>query len=680
MKSIMKSKHDSVLDILKNLHGEKLSEQIQKTAKNLSDKISPTLKKSLQEKLSEPPFLDDSKKTKPPDKSECPHPKSHRTHKADDAIKWAKVAEHCISNFELAFKIQTLEAETGLKYPHCTEEKKFYCDNRSQLDSIIKEAGSAYELAIGPVNKGHDLAKTPLHDAPLASISSQVSESTKESLSPFQPNKYSLFHELENAKAFMKAAQDPDYREYANQNFAGAFIHLFKGLVEGAIVHATPFEDAIVSWGPLELATDKIKGTKKDDENNLLISKLYRAIKNSFAKSPESELVAQNPSSSLMDTSLLAATPITTKSDETAPSIIEPYSFEDTLKTTAKNIAETIPELSKIIEEQILKYILEFNTAKLESSEETSIFKTIQENSWVFKFIEKDISKHPRLYAKAVIINPNASTYLSEKQKNDFDFMLEAVKANGLVLKEVGEKLHHHKRFKELVICAVQQNARAIEYVDTELRNDPDLMYNLWGTSKGGGLTHAMIIQYGGPDVRNNELFSDKEFINVAVRQNGLVLEFLPKYQNDPDIVKIAVQQNGLALKFTTLRDISIVFPALKQNGLSLRFAGKVFQDDEEAVTLATTSNPKAILFASEKLRNNESFILKLIKKNPRISKYIPSEMKNSPKILTALEDTLILEDKLRKNKTDMVFFGSPNSKTTTKEIKEPEKNPKKTP
>ncbi|KTC83505.1 Uncharacterised protein [Legionella cincinnatiensis] len=674
MKPIMKSKYDSVLDILKSLHGKKLSEEIQKTAKNLSDKISPTLKKSLQEKLSEPSYLEDSEKAKLPDKSECSYPKAH---KETDAIKWAKVAEHCINNFELAFKIQSLEAETGLEYPHFTEEKRFYCDKRSQLDSVIKKAGPSFEEAIGPVNKGHDLAKTPLHAEPLASISSQVAKSSKKSLRPFQPNKYSLFHELGNAKAFMKAAQDPDHGEYANQNFAGAFIHMFKGLVEGAIIHATPFEDAIVSWAHPESGTDKIKGTKKDNENNLLIAKLYRAIKNSFDKSPESELVAQNPSSSLMDSPSL---PITTKSDETAPSIIESYSFEDTLKTTAKNIAETIPDLSKIIEEQILKCILEFDTAKLESSEEMSLFKTIQENSWVFKFIEKDISKHPRLYAKAAIINPNASTYLSEKQKNDFDFILEAVKANGLVLKDVGEKLHHHKRFKELVICAVQQNAKAIEYVDTELRNDPDLMYKLWGTSKGGGLTHAMIIQYGGPDVRNYELFSDKEFINVAVRQNGLVLEFLPKYQNDPDIVKIAVQQNGLALKFTKLRDISIVFPALKQNGLSLRFAGKVFQNDEEAVTLAITSNPKAILFASEKLRNNDSFILKLIKITPRISKYIPTEMKNSPKILTALEDTLSPENTLRKNKTDMVFFGTPNSQTTTKEIKEPEKNSKKTP
>ena len=58
--------------------------------------------------------------------------------------------------------------------------------------------------------------------------------------------------------------------------------------------------------------------------------------------------------------------------------------------------------------------------------------------------------------------------------------------------------------------------------------------------------------------------------------KNGLLLENFPDLQNNKEAVLIAVRQNGLALQFASKRlknDKEVVLQAVKQNGLALYYA-----------------------------------------------------------------------------------------------------------
>jgi hypothetical protein len=68
------------------------------------------------------------------------------------------------------------------------------------------------------------------------------------------------------------------------------------------------------------------------------------------------------------------------------------------------------------------------------------------------------------------------------------------------------------------------------------------------------------------PNIFSNELFTNRQFIMIAVQNNGTVLQYASKeLQNDKEIVMIAVQNNRTALQY----------------------ASKELQNDKEIITIA---------------------------------------------------------------------------------------------
>merc|ERR1712187_100541 len=80
---------------------------------------------------------------------------------------------------------------------------------------------------------------------------------------------------------------------------------------------------------------------------------------------------------------------------------------------------------------------------------------------------------------------------------------------------------------------------------------------------------------------------------------NGLSLAKAVEFQDDKAIVLAAITQNPNALRFTSLvDDRDVVLMAVRSNGMLLEFASEELRRDHEVVLAAICNNPRAKRFA----------------------------------------------------------------------------------
>ena len=172
--------------------------------------------------------------------------------------------------------------------------------------------------------------------------------------------------------------------------------------------------------------------------------------------------------------------------------------------------------------------------------------------------------------------------YVNQELENDREFILKAVKYNGLVLQYVKIKFINHR---EIELEAVKNNGDALKYISQELIND-------------------------------------KEIVLEAVKQNGLALRFVSEKLKNREIILEAVKKKYLALQFISkefLNDEEIILEAVKQNGLALYFVSQELLDNIDIIKNALEN-----IFPNEKLNINENIDekklnLKIIKINGEI-------------------------------------------------------------
>merc|ERR1711879_783251 len=91
------------------------------------------------------------------------------------------------------------------------------------------------------------------------------------------------------------------------------------------------------------------------------------------------------------------------------------------------------------------------------------------------------------------------------------------------------------------------------------------------------------------------EVRSDRECITIAVRRNGLELQYaISELQDEDAIVLAAVKQNGLALQYASsrLKDTEeLVKAALMRNGLALQYVSPRLQNEYTIVSAAVNQN-----------------------------------------------------------------------------------------
>lgn len=143
------------------------------------------------------------------------------------------------SNFTQALEVRNMKIETGADYPG------YHCPQRQDLNNKLKEFGPDHHQSIADINDGHDMVKTPLHPLAKESLLNQVKQNHEEGLSPFQSHAYSQTQESHNTFAFFQASKI----SHSAENFAGATIHLLKGLSDGISQEILPCEEYKTKFG-----------------------------------------------------------------------------------------------------------------------------------------------------------------------------------------------------------------------------------------------------------------------------------------------------------------------------------------------------------------------------------------------------------------------------------------------
>lgn len=240
---------------------------------------------------------------------------------------------------------------------------------------------------------------------------------------------------------------------------------------------------------------------------------------------------------------------------------------------------------------------------------------------------------------------------------------------------------------------------------------EPRAAHNVSPTPQEERASILQIAKSNPLDLRNvnPEFFFDHEIFLEAIRKNYEFLQYAPpSLLDNKDYMLLAVRENGNCLRFAgtrCARHLQIVLEALRQNFSSIRFAAKelfqsydfflkaveidpatlwyndILKEDENFILRAIRINPKALLYAATPLRNdlkflrkavevdfrtfefacssartNAGFVISLLKKCPKVFFFIDGELRKSPEfLLNAMTESMIvvfhMEESLKNDK-----------------------------
>lgn len=189
---------------------------------------------------------------------------------------------------------------------------------------------------------------------------------------------------------------------------------------------------------------------------------------------------------------------------------------------------------------------------------------------------------------------------------------------------------------RQLVLEAMKRGKFIFEDLDIKLKQDKEIVFHSVNHN-GLILEHALAFQ------------DDMEIILSAVKQNGLALRYSSLVlKSDRQITLEAVRQNGLALQYSSLtHDREIVFEAVTQNGDALQYAHSSFVNDKELISASIRQEQKsnyfdhdcrgkAFKYASEKLKADKGWVLKMVQHCGLILEHVAPELQRNREIVLA--------------------------------------------
>lgn len=248
-------------------------------------------------------------------------------------------------------------------------------------------------------------------------------------------------------------------------------------------------------------------------------------------------------------------------------------------------------------------------------------------------------------------------TELSMKFMNSRAFIEERIKQNGILL---ANDYSGYNDDKNLVITAVRNTWRSLEYVSDRLKEDPDV----WSIAFN---QNWQAIRYSNAIVTDDEtimsemcesnvnnirfgserLRSNKEWFAVQIKNgNANTLQYATKdLLDDKELVLSAISESPEILEYSSsrLRDCKevVLLAITRSNWQSsvLKFASERLRSDVEIVDAKNglLSAPYRVPFASEKLRGNSEFMLPKIQRHgASILRYVCQTIEKDEGFLTS--------------------------------------------
>ena len=242
--------------------------------------------------------------------------------------------------------------------------------------------------------------------------------------------------------------------------------------------------------------------------------------------------------------------------------------------------------------------------------------------------------------------------------------MLKLVKINGKALKYAYEDL---KDDRELVLAAINQDARSAIYASEAKRGDQEIIFAMLRKRpellklvfnnldfkdsdyiiddktdiKSLRGTRAFVSKEISLEALNNaseEQLKDKKFIIMALAYTNEALKYACKeLQDNEELVLLAVKYDSLVLEYASERLRSkknVVKSAVEKNGLALKYASRELQDDEEIVLLALKYNGLVLEYVSDRLKDNYDIVCKAVEQKGEALQYASYRLRNTREIV----------------------------------------------
>lgn len=281
-----------------------------------------------------------------------------------------------------------------------------------------------------------------------------------------------------------------------------------------------------------------------------------------------------------------------------------------------KNDLEFIKHLIDLFGYDILKYC---NSSILKQFRDDKNFEK-HINSLPTKTFNPQIKTLTGLWGEQYSDNEEQALYIierynntefcnvSDRLKNDKNFVLKVMQINGLLLKDLTDKF---KDDEEIVFTAVKDNRLAFEYASERLRNNRELA--LLAVKKDGQPLSWI----------GKELSNDKEIVLTAIDNWGASLGAVGKELcDDKEVIMKAVERVGWNLSYASNRlkdDIEVVKMAIKNDYYNLEYASDRLKNSEEIALymLENDCDHKTFIYLGKELLQNKEFINKIINNYP---------------------------------------------------------------
>lgn len=237
------------------------------------------------------------------------------------------------------------------------------------------------------------------------------------------------------------------------------------------------------------------------------------------------------------------------------------------------------------------------------------------------KLIEEYLNDSTFVYNYLLCKMPEEFPNLSDKFKNDKNYVIRAVENDESVLKYVAEEFKNDKKIitsaieknyytggnalkyinenfkndKQLVLLAVKKTGTAIQYASESLKNDKEVIFEaLFNTKKA--------FQYLSENLKDNKNFV-LEAINKPEKRNTLANEY----------------ENNSILQYVSDRlkdDKKVVLASLQnESNFSLEDVSERLKNDKDIVLQAVIKKSNDLKYASEDLRNDREVVYAAIKR-----------------------------------------------------------------
>ena len=306
------------------------------------------------------------------------------------------------------------------------------------------------------------------------------------------------------------------------------------------------------------------------------------------------------------------------------------------------------------------------------------LLEAINQNSECLLFADDGLKKE-------ILANLDKNDSFDEEQKDNADYMLKLIKKDYFNIKYASDRLKNDSDFILKAINSSDEGFKCLAFATDELKANKEFILKIY--KKVGNYTFALasetlkcdkdyilkLLKYNYLDFAYvcYELRSDREFMQNAISENGETIEFASyELRNDEEFILQAIEKNHLCFVYASDRfknDKEFMLKAIDKNYMVIEHAKNMFRDDKDVILAALEQDNfgLSLSHASDRLRNDKEFMLKVADVNIKALKFLSDRLKNdSDFILKAFEkDNRSLEYASSELKANKEFMAEINEK-----------------